>query len=211
MRDDHIGENAELYALGELDELEAARVERHARTCEQCARRLGEAEATVLQLIEAGGAGETVPEALDRRIAFVKPAAPPRGWIAAVAAAFVIGLLPWGWTVTQRHPTESGQPAIDAMLVGHFVHAPLLPLHTGAPSAKVIYAREGGWIYVLAAGGADSLDVATVTGGRVDVVAALASSDATRAAFVKIPGRVDSVELLENGKPIAAAHLVYPR
>jgi anti-sigma factor RsiW len=211
MRDDHIGENAELYALGELNELEAARIERHARTCAQCAHRLGEAEATVLQLIEAGGADASVPEALDRRIAFAKPAPPARGWIAAVAAAFVIGLLPWGWTVTQRHPNEAAQPAIDAMLVGHFVHAPLLPLQAGAPSAKVIYAREGGWIYVLAAAGPDSLDVATVTGDRVSVVGELGSSGATRAAFVKISGRVDSVELLENGKPISAAHLVYAR
>jgi anti-sigma factor RsiW len=211
MRDDHIGENAELYALGELDELEAGRIQRHARACAECAQRLGEAEATVLQLIESDGADASVPEALDRRIAFVKPASPTRGWIAAVAAAFVIGLLPWGWTVTQRHPNEVAQPAIDAMLVGHFVHAPLLPLQAGAPAAKVIYAREGGWIYVLAAAGSDSLDVAAVTGGRTTVVAALAPSGATRAAFVKIPGRVDSVELLENGKPIAAAHLVYAR
>ena len=70
MRDDHIGENAELYALGELDELEAARVERHARTCAACSSRLGDAEATVLQLVEAGGVTTAVPEGLDRRVRF---------------------------------------------------------------------------------------------------------------------------------------------
>jgi hypothetical protein len=208
MRDDHIGENAELYALGELDELEAARVERHARACAACSSRLGDAEATVLQLIEAGGAA-TVPQALDRRVRFARPASPTRAWIGAVAAAFVLGLLPWGWTMTQPHQNGTAQPAVDAMLVGHFSHAPLLPLQAGAPPAKVIYAREGGWIYVLAGAGTSSLDVATVTAGRTVVVAALAPSGATRAAFVKIAGRVDTVELLENGKPISAAHVVY--
>lgn len=209
MRDDHIGENAELYALGELDELEAARVERHARACEACASRLGVAEATVLQLIEAGGVAAMIPEELDRRVRFARPAASPRAWIGAVAAAFVLGLLPWGWTMTQQHPNGTTQPAIDAMLVGHFAHAPLLPLQAGAPPAKVIYAREGGWIYILAGAGTSSLDVATVTAGHTVVVASLAPSAATRAAFVNVAGRVDSVELLENGKPIAAAHVAY--
>jgi hypothetical protein len=210
MRDDHIGENAELYALGELDELEAARVERHARTCAACSSRLGDAEATVLQLVEAGGVTTVVPEGLDRRVRFVPPAPATRAWIGAVAAAFVLGLLPWGWTMTQQHQNGStAQPAVDAMLVGHFSHAPLLPLQSGAPPAKVIYAREGGWIYVLAGAGTTSLDVATVTAGRTVVVAALAPSGATRAAFVKIAGRVDAVELLENGKPISAAHVAY--
>jgi Putative zinc-finger len=209
MRDDHIGENAELYALGELDELEAARVERHARACAACASRLGDAEATVLQLVEAGGVAAMVPEALDHRVRFGTAGSSPRAWIAAVAAAFVLGLLPWGWTMTQPHPTENAQPAIDAMLAGHFAHAPLQPLLAGVPPAKVIYAREGGWIYLLAGAGKDSLDVATVTGGRTNVVATLAPSDATRAAFVKTPGRVDAVELLQNGKPISTAHIAY--
>jgi hypothetical protein len=208
MRDDHIGDNAELYALGELDELEAARVERHARACAACSSRLGDAEATVLQLVEAGGVATTMPEALDRRVRFVQPAPATRGWLAAVAAAFVLGLLPWGWTMTQQH-AGSAQPAVDAMLIGHFSHAPLLPLQPGAPPAKVIYAREGGWIYVLAGAGTSSLDVATVTAGRTAVVAALAPSGTTRAAFVNVAGRVDAVELLENGKPIAAAHIAY--
>jgi hypothetical protein len=209
MRDDHIGDNAELYALGELDDLEAARVERHARACAECARRLGDAEAAVLQLIEAGGVAEDVPETLDRRMRFAQPASPTRAWIAAVAAAFVLGLLPWGWTMTQQRGNETPQPAVDAMLAGHFAHAPLLPLVAGAPSAKVIYAREGGWIYVLAAAGTSALDVATVTGAKTSVVAALAPSGATRSAFVKIAGRIDAVELLENGKPISSAHVAY--
>ena len=210
MRDDHIGEDAELHALGELDELEAARVEHHVRSCDECARRLGDAEATVLQLIESGDVPVAPCPPLDRRVRFEPPATPTRAWIAAVAAAYVLGLLPWGITMTQHSNGSSSQSAVDAMLVGHFAHAPLLPLAAGAPSAKVIYAREGGWIYVLAAAGTSSLDVATVK-VRPARTSWLRSRHpgVTRAVFVNVPGRVDAVELLENGKPISAAHIAY--
>lgn len=209
MRDDHVGESAELYALGELDDLESARVERHARTCEPCARRLGEAEETVLQLVESGEMPAQRPAPLDRRIRFAQPASRTPAWIAAVAAAFVIGLLPWGVTVTQRPAAGTSQAAIDAMLAGHFAHAPFAPLRAGVPSAKVVYAREGGWLYVLVAAGREPLDVATIATGHSTVVATLAPSGATRAAFIKVPDHPESVELLSAGVPIARAKIAY--
>jgi anti-sigma factor RsiW len=210
MRDDHVGENAELYALGELDELEAARVEHHARTCDECTRRLGEAEATVLQLIESGNVPTARPAPLDRRVRFAPPASRTPAWIAAVAAAFVIGLLPWGVMMTQRPvASTSSQPAIDAMLAGHFAHAPLVALRPGVPAAKVIYPRESGWIYILVGAGQDSFDVATVVKGNRTIVASLAPSGVTRAVFVNVPGRVDAVELLQSGTPVAGARIAY--
>jgi hypothetical protein len=209
MRDDHVGENAELYALGELDELETARIEHHARTCDECARRLGEAEAVVLQMIESGGVAETRPATLDRRVRFAAPASRTPAWMAAVAAAFVIGLLPWGVTMTQRPIADTSQPAIDAMLAGHFAHAPLVALRPGVPAAKVIYPRESGWIYVLVGAGQESFDVATIVKGRTTVVASMAPSGVTRAVFVRVPGRVDSVELLQSGTPVAGARIAY--
>ena len=54
MRDvEHVNEDAELYVLGALGDLESARVERHVRVCEECAARVGEASATILRLIES--------------------------------------------------------------------------------------------------------------------------------------------------------------
>jgi hypothetical protein len=43
----HIEELAELYALGSLDSREGAAVERHVRTCIECADRIRDAEATI--------------------------------------------------------------------------------------------------------------------------------------------------------------------
>jgi anti-sigma factor RsiW len=211
MQDDHIGENAELYALGQLDELESSRVARHARTCDACAKRLGEAEEAVLHLIEFGDVASEPPAWLDRRVRF--SGQPPRAWIAAVAAAFLIGLLPWGVT-TLRHSDEgigsNQQLAMNAMLAGHFLHAPVTAFVAGAPQAKVIYPREGGWLYVLVGPANQSLDVVAIAGNQRTTIASIAPGTQTRAAFVQFAQRVTAVQLLENGTPVGAARIVYP-
>jgi hypothetical protein len=208
--DDHIGESAELYALGHLDELEASRAERHARSCDACAKRLGDAEATVLYLIEASSVAPETPVELDRRVRFAKR--PPLAWIATVAAAFLFGLLPWGVTAL-RHSNEgvgsNQQLAMNAMLAGHFLHTPVAPLKPNAPKAKVIYPREGGWLYVLVGPYNQSLDVVAITGNQRKTIASVASGTETRAEFVPIAQRVTTVQLLENGTPIGTARIVY--
>lgn len=196
---DHVGDDAELYALGALDETDAARVERHARECAACARRVGEAEATVLQLIPPA---RVAPHGRAPRF---ETRGPRVGWIAAVAAAFLIGLLPWG--LGRLHPANPSAQAETAMLAGHFAHAPFVARAPGAPRGKAIYALHGGWIYVIVTPGSDALAVALVRGGSRRVVASLAPSSQTRSAFVPTAGRVDAVELLEGGRPVATASI----
>ena len=106
-------------------------------------------------------------------------------------------------------PVVADQQAATAMLAGHFNHAALRALRPDAPSAKVVYPREGGWLYVLLAPGKTALDVAVVTGSARQTVASLAPSDRTRTVFVRYPGRVNDVELLEDGVPVARARVVY--
>jgi hypothetical protein len=99
--------------------------------------------------------------------------------------------------------------AATAMLAGHFGHAPLRALKAGAPIAKVVYPREGGWLYVIVAPGATELDVAVAARGRRQRIASLRPSETTRTLFLHYPGRVDEVELLQAGAPVARAHVVY--
>ena len=49
----HIDQEAELYALGMLDDDERARVDEHLTTCEACTVRVGEAESAVAALIDS--------------------------------------------------------------------------------------------------------------------------------------------------------------
>lgn len=209
MRDgEHVGEDAELYALGTLGEVEHARVERHVRTCDECAARVGEAEAVVLALIQ--------PQAAN--VAALSSRAPTFAgrtrWIGGAAAAIVVGFFAWGLTSLHdrsAHETEVAQTAaISAMLSGHFAHAAFVARVAGAPAAKVIYAREGGWIYVLAAPGTSALSIAVTRAARQQQVGTLPIASEVRARFISVPGRVDSVELLDRGVTIATARVVYP-
>src|SRR5689334_5513937 len=118
MHDAHIGQNAELYALGSLDDVERLRVEAHVANCEDCLRRLGEAEETVLGLER-----ETAEVPLPRN------ARPPefrssrtRGpwWVGVVAAAAALII---GYFL----PRPASQPVPGtvqvAVLHSHFSHS----------------------------------------------------------------------------------------
>jgi hypothetical protein len=211
MNDQHLDESAELYALGGLGELERARAERHLRTCDECAVRVGRAEAAVLRMIESD-AGDA-PAIATRALPFTTK---PRAWTAAlVAAALVAGLLPFGLTTAltsmQNERVQSErQSALTAMLSGHFSHAPFISREAGAPAAKVVYAREGGWVYVIAAPGKDALTITVTRGTLQSSAGSLAPDAGVRSAFIPVAGRVDSVDLVQAGRTIASAHLVYP-
>ena len=203
----HVGEDAELYALGELDADRHDRIDRHVRTCSECARRVGEAESAVLRLIE-GDARDLAPQAL-------RPfRAPSQGsvwlWAAAIAAAFVLGLLPWLASLRTQAPPAQQQLAMTSMLRGHFLHSPFAARIAGAPNAKAIYGRDGGWVYVLVAPARDAFDVVAVSNGKSAKLGTIAPGTATRGAYFPQNARPDTLELVLDGKTVASATLVYP-
>jgi hypothetical protein len=163
----HVSELAELYALGTLDDRERALVDEHALICDECAARLGEAEATVAQLVEQ----RTPPASLDRRMRATFTARSPWRWTAPLmAAAFVLGLLPsfamWSGVFNRGGSFASDQQqAVNAMVGSHFLHAPIVPLAADAPKAKVIYGRTGDWRYFVAQT-ARPYDVGVQSGNR---------------------------------------------
>ena len=149
---EHIDELAELYALGTLDDAERTAVDSHARSCDACAQRIGEAEALIALTIEA----QEPPPALDRRMhaAFTAQKTFAPRWGALVAAAFVLGLLP-GVLFAVLRPGPSTLPsdrehAIAAMVNSHFSHAQFTALAPDAPKAKVIYGHGAPWRYFVA-------------------------------------------------------------
>lgn len=202
----HVGEDAELYALGQLDDAARETVERHVRVCAECARRVGDAEFTVLQLIEADSSD--VPAAL--RPFRANGSAPAWRWAAAIAAAFLLGLIPWLTTLRTAAPPAQ-QVAMTAMLHSHFQHTQFVADAPGAPAAKVIFGRTGGWIYVLAAPGIAPLSVVTLAGGARTTVATLAPATQTRAVFIPLQGRIDAVLLLDGTRQLAHANVVFAK
>jgi len=202
----HVGDDAELYVLGDLDSAARVRIERHVRICAECARRLGDAESAILRLIEAQAA--QVPATL--RPFRAHSSAGAWRWAGAIAAAFVLGLLPWLLTLRSAAPSAQ-RLAMTAMLDSHFQHAQFVADAAGAPPAKVIYGRDGRWLYVLAAPGTTALSVVTVTSSAKKTVATLEPAAKTRATFVTLAARPGQVLLVEGTRQLAHANLVFAK
>ncbi|HET9096655.1 MAG TPA: zf-HC2 domain-containing protein [Candidatus Baltobacteraceae bacterium] len=204
---EHIDELAELYALGALDDAERARVDLHARSCTDCATRLGEAERFISETI----ADVEPPLALDRRMraSFAPRRAWNLRWGALVAAAFVLGLLPgaiFGVVQHRQSPAFDSDRAISALVNSHFAHVQFTPLAADAPKAKVLYGRGKPWRYFIAQTnrpytveaesekGASVLGALHVSGGAAELFVPATSArsfvllDGTRAVSrVKLP------------------------
>jgi hypothetical protein len=135
----HIDEEAELYALGMLEDDERARVDEHLATCEPCSVRVGEAEAAVAALVDS-----TQQRKAERRIA---------RWPIAVAAAFAVaaaGLLAQNVSLHAAVGTDGA--LLATMVNSHFDHIQFQAPDGAALPAKAIYERHGKWYEILADG-----------------------------------------------------------
>ncbi|HEX3457584.1 MAG TPA: zf-HC2 domain-containing protein [Candidatus Baltobacteraceae bacterium] len=179
---DHIGEAAELYAAGQLDAAEIAAIEAHAAGCEACLRRLGEVEETVLALERVNK--PLAPPAATNVLPFARRQISPWWLVPAMAAALFVGFL---WPRAQ----SSHDAATLALVNGHFSHAQF----AGAgPKAKVLYARDRSWYYVIVAE-AGRYDVYGVAGDNRVSLGSTNAAGSTSELFVKMRERFDHLEL----------------
>jgi hypothetical protein len=135
----HIDQEAELYALGMLEDEERARVDEHLLTCEPCTVLVGQAEAAVAALIDS-----TQQRRTERRTA---------RWPVAIAAAFAIasaGLL--GQNLILHGALASDGNILATMVNSHFDHTQFQAPGGVEISAKAIYERHGKWYEILADG-----------------------------------------------------------
>jgi hypothetical protein len=156
----HLGELAELYALGALESLERAQVETHVATCASCACALSIAEATVAALDDTYVPQLEPPERLRSRIAASAQAAVPLAlrrvsWpnFYATAAALLLAAGVGGGALVE-HSEEVRQAAHDSAVLAmiatsHFNHVTFTAHESFAPISKVLYARDGAWFYVV--------------------------------------------------------------
>jgi hypothetical protein len=197
MQEFHIGDAAELYALGALTPEEQAAVDAHVAQCSECLRRVGEAEETVLALERVN-----VPPAGALRTGSVLPFDRRRSsstwWIAAVAAAaaFVLGFM-----LPHRAPQQP-ELATLAMLHSHFAHAQFTG--RGAPVAKVLYARDRSWYYVIVEG-SHRYEVYGLHGLQGTNLGATRPNGESSELFVRNPSRFDGLELRDRGMLVETA------
>jgi hypothetical protein len=134
----HIDQEAELYALGMLDDVERDRIDAHLTTCLDCTRRIGEAEEAMAAVIDAT---QVVPQKRAPR------------WPIAVAAAFALATLGLAGQSFLMHGELDKDGAIMATMVNsHFLHAQFAAPNGTPLGAKAIYERHGKWYQILADG-----------------------------------------------------------
>jgi len=210
----HVGDDAELYALGLLEPESRARIDAHLATCDACLRLVGEAEETALQLAALLPVATPSPQSRARLLAAAGEPAPvrPLAWAGALAAALLLIALGGAWLQMgpARERRHASELAVATLVHSHFLHEAMeTRAGAGGLAAKVVYARDGSWFYVLVDRAGGEIDVdATIAGRRWLAGAALREGD-TATLLARPPARADSVELSRDGNVLASVRLRY--
>jgi anti-sigma factor RsiW len=203
-RNAHLEEEAELYALGALSDAERAAAEEHIAQCDACARRVGQAEETLAELVRP----QAPPAQLDRRVhAVFARRSSARAFYPLAAAALIVALLPgaffWQRDRDLRASDAVNRQAVAAMIGSHFLHAQFVKVAADAPAAKAIFARDGAWVYVIAV---TDRDLTLNAGSRA--LGKLTGTGNERALFVEHPSATRSLVLMDGSRVLARAAVV---
>jgi hypothetical protein len=217
---DHIDELAELYAVGSLDELESARVERHAAECATCSARLHEAEMAIASLAQAQAVPLREPSAqLQTRLKRSlkqrnRGVLAWRPFAAAVAAAIVLALIPT-WVAVDRNSALQAMRQDERALARlasagtQIDHAQFMSPKNEPMNAKVLYGPHGGWYYVVVMHPRPNMQVAYVHEGRMEMLGTVAMHGESGTLYLPVNHKMDELALVQGGTVVADAHLAY--
>ena len=212
---EHLGEDAELYPLGILDDDTVRRVERHITHCPACAERVARAQTAAASLAAALPAAVPSP-ALKRRLhESVRPR--PRAGILrgnlsrfAVAAVITLTLIGLGWqTLVLRGRLATEDLALVTMVHSHFNHVSMAPESANPVAAKILYARDGSWIYIIADKPGGPLHAIAYTATGATDLGVLATAGETATLLFRPRERIRSIILRRSGTNVALATLAY--
>jgi hypothetical protein len=211
---DYTLERRDAYALGTLSRAERNHLDEHLAVCASCSRAIGEAERVVCEMIEMTTPLVNAPATLESRIKRI--AEPQRSKLAlwrarssamwgALAAAVILTL---GLTTMHfRQETLRSDAVLATIATSHFKHVSLTPRAIGAPPAKVLYAPDRSWIYLIVDAAPCECHLIAVYGDRVRDFGAPEENDLTSTLFIKDAGKPTSVRLVGNSGVLADGDL----
>ena len=219
---EHIGDRAELYALGALDESESATIESHVRQCPSCARLVGSAERDVASIASMEPRRSAPPELagriervlqVNRRTPLVRAARRPWPIAAAFAAVLVLGLLPsaYFWSENRAlHGTMLAQSAAMERLAGAHRTATFRAAQ-GSPPAEVMYAPDGSWYFVVVHDASKPLAVAWMHDGERTMLGSAIPRGNLATLYLPKSHRMDRLALMDGGRIVAEATLSWQK
>jgi hypothetical protein len=212
----HFSDEAAVYALGALSDEERAAIDAHVRTCSSCAALLGAAEQDVA-LVASMEPQREAPALLAGRLARTldrKPLARSSVWqpLAALAAAFVIGLLPSAYFWQQNQSLHAAMSAQTAA-IQRVASMPHRMAHfrgmNDRGSASVMYAPDGSWYVVLVRDVSKSLQVAWMHDGEKTMLGTAQPHDGVAMLYLPQSHRMDQLALMDGTHTVAIADLSY--
>lgn len=211
----HIGDDAALYALGALGDLERARVDAHVRTCDACARMLGQAEDDVTAIVAAQTRYEPSAELETRLAATLHRGPMPRSaalWGIAAAAAVVLGVLPSAYVVHESLATRDAMlaqsAAMDRIAASPHRMAVFHGLGDGA-AATVAYGPDGSWYVVVVRNAARPMHVVWMHDGERTMLGAAVPHGDVATLYLPKSHRMDTLALMDGDRVVAQAQLAY--
>lgn len=204
----HLGDDAELYALGLTGTDRVDEIEAHLAQCAECRARVVAAESVAAALSSALPAmSAATPVASSTLVR----ASSRRGWLAPLAAAAALVFAATTAIEGSAANTASAQiaatnTALLAIASSHFGHT-TLSADTGV-IAKAIYARDGAWCYIVADQAPPGSHVVAYRGGVTHDLGVLANG-APATLFVRGAGKVDRVEIVAGDQIVAHGVPVY--
>jgi hypothetical protein len=184
----HLDDDAELYALGLTDRERDAEIEAHLAACEPCRTRVVAAESAAASL---AAALPPMPAASATRRSWWATAATAAALVFAASTAFESVYVHNASAQLARTDT-----ALGAIASSHFGHTTLTSNSTMI--AKVLYARDGTWIYVVAENAPRDAHVRLRNGSTIRDLGVL-DAGAPATLFARSPGRADEIEISVDG------------
>jgi Putative zinc-finger len=219
----HRRAEVELYALGVLTPAERRDVEAHVGRCERCTRLLLAADSAVAAMDDEFVPQIDPPDGLRARLSASALAAagrPPERrthWPLqrlAMAASLVFGIVAGGSALVERSG-DAQQAARDSSILetiasSHFLHVSLTARTEDVPKAKVLYAPDGSWMYVVIDSATCACHVIVRSARTRRDLGLPEARGKTSVVFTRAIGRVRDVALVDStGKVIADATLDY--
>lgn len=213
MNDAHIGERAALYALGALDEAESAAAAAHLRVCAACAKLAGEAERDLETIASLETRRQAPPELHERIERVLTPATAHRRFhLAAIAAAFLIGVLPSAYLLEQNRAMHdamlSERAAMDRLAAAPHRTA-TFRTRSVALAANVMYAPDGSWYVILVQGAPQTLQVAWMHDGQRTMLGSATTHGDVAMLYLPKSHRMDRLALMDGPEIVAEASLRY--